>query len=488
MLLRKLLLTKLPLVIAIICALALLGRDAHAGVDGSTIAAIALANVGKGACSTPSQGGGTGFDGSCSKPNAWCADFAKWVWGTAGAKTTGLNANASSFYTYGQTNGTWHSTPSLGDAVVFDSGVYDSSNAVAKIAHVAIVVQVNANGTIVTVGGNTGSSSCTSCVVKATCPSARDTPLSTFGGYTILGFASPVGASPHDPCEACGTGDNCGTAQNTGATGTLYHCVNGVTSSSEVCPNGCTVEPIGTNDICTPAPADAGTSDAAVPTPPYTDQNGVKRHIVDGTSFGAWGFVSGEVAAESVAFVAAYPTGDPLPASPTVVKASAPEVWVIDGSVRRRVANPQSLTAWKFSVTSWSDSQMDAYPQGADWPQAPYLIQGAGEPEIYVLDVAPSVDAGASDAAAPVEAGTHDAGARADADTRDAPAQGDAGTHGAVFASSSDGSGGGIGCSLTGQPNVGSGFAWLIVGVAGLGVTARRRRRSRLAGAMRTAS
>ena len=422
MLLRKLLLTKLPLLVATICTLVLLGREAHAGVDGSTIAAIALANVGKGACSTPSQGGGTGFDGSCSIPTEWCADFAKWVWGTAGAETTGLNANASSFYTYGQTNGTWHSTPSQGDAVVFDSGVYNSSDAVSMIAHVAIVVQVNSDGTIVTVGGNTGSSTCTSCVVKASCPSSLDTSLTTFMGFTILGFATPVGASP---------------------------------------------------------PADAGTSDAGGPTPPYTDQNGVKRHIVDGTSFGAWGFVSGEVAAESDAFVAAYPTGDPLPASPTVVKASAPEVWVIDGSVRRHVVNPQSLTAWKFSVTSWSDSQTDAYPQGADWPQAPYLIQGAGEPDIYVLDLAPSTDAGTSDAAVRTDAGAYDAASRADATagTSDAAVRTDAGAHDAAsWADASNSDGGG--CSETAQPGDGSGFAWLVVAVAALGAAARRKRQA----------
>ncbi len=93
------------------------------------------------------------------------------------------------------------------------------------------------------------------------CPSC-DIAARTEDAENVLNAFGPG----HDPCSGCGTGDNCGTAQNGGTTGTLYHCVSGVTSSSKVCPNGCTVEPMGTNDICTPAPADAGASDAAVPT------------------------------------------------------------------------------------------------------------------------------------------------------------------------------------------------------------------------------
>jgi hypothetical protein len=45
---------------------------------------------------------------------AWCADFARWVWGQAGAKTTGLGAGAASFRT--SPLGTWHpSNPKAGD-------------------------------------------------------------------------------------------------------------------------------------------------------------------------------------------------------------------------------------------------------------------------------------------------------------------------------------------------------------------------------------
>src|SRR6202042_1140338 len=78
------------------------------------VASIALANVGNTACGTNSQGG-AGFETSCTgnggQPEYWCADFAMWVWATAGADTTGLTAAAGSFYVYGQNNGTLSNTP-----------------------------------------------------------------------------------------------------------------------------------------------------------------------------------------------------------------------------------------------------------------------------------------------------------------------------------------------------------------------------------------
>lgn len=83
-------------------------------VSTQTIATIALANVGKMACSTNSKGG-KAFDSSCTgnggQPEYWCADFAMWVWAQAGADTSGLTAAAGSFYTYGLDHGTLHSSP-----------------------------------------------------------------------------------------------------------------------------------------------------------------------------------------------------------------------------------------------------------------------------------------------------------------------------------------------------------------------------------------
>ena len=166
----------------------------------STIASIALANVGKGACSRNSAGG-YDFDSSCTgnggHPEFWCADFARWVWGQAGANTSGLTAGAGSFYVYGQNHGTLHSTPSIGDAVVFDyaGGGYAD--------HVAIVTRVNSNGTIETVSGDWAGESGSEATFSSTSHADLNAPAYWGGvgsrpaiiGMTISGYISPAGVS-----------------------------------------------------------------------------------------------------------------------------------------------------------------------------------------------------------------------------------------------------------------------------------------------------
>ena len=79
-----------------------------------------------------------GSGSACANGNrnvAWCADFAAWAWAQAGI--TGLyghdiNANASSFRTWGQSNGRWHPigdgyVPQPGDAAEYSDahvGIY----------------------------------------------------------------------------------------------------------------------------------------------------------------------------------------------------------------------------------------------------------------------------------------------------------------------------------------------------------------------------
>jgi lysozyme len=185
------------------CCTGLTESSADAGVaasapspsSSSSIVSTALANVGVGACSANSQGG-TGFETSCTgnggEPEYWCADFAQWVWDQAGADTTGLDAAAQSFYDYGQNNGTLHSTPTLGDAVAFDNG--------NGIHHVAIVVQVNGDGSIETVSGDWGGSgsseadfsSTSSVVLNAPAYASDVQSVPPIMGMTIVGFISPM--------------------------------------------------------------------------------------------------------------------------------------------------------------------------------------------------------------------------------------------------------------------------------------------------------
>ncbi len=164
---------------------------------GASAASIALGNVGRTACGPNSQGT-KGFGSSCNgnggQPEYWCSDFVKWVWGQAGAKTDGLSAAAGSFYCYGKNHGTLSNTPHVGDAVVFDY----QGNCWAD--HVAIVTQVNGNGSIVTVSGDWNGQSGSQAHFASTASVVINQPAyagvvgSSPGviGMTISGFISPA--------------------------------------------------------------------------------------------------------------------------------------------------------------------------------------------------------------------------------------------------------------------------------------------------------
>ncbi|MFF4588223.1 CHAP domain-containing protein [Streptomyces sp. NPDC001388] len=110
---------------------------APTATTGEKIAKVANAQVGK-----------NFNDFDFHYPNAWCAEFVRYVWvNVGGIKTSGVTAAAGSLYTYGQNNGTLHSTPKVGDAVVYGY----SGGGVAN--HTNLVVAVDGD-VITTVGGN----------------------------------------------------------------------------------------------------------------------------------------------------------------------------------------------------------------------------------------------------------------------------------------------------------------------------------------------
>ncbi len=91
--------------------------------------------------------------------NEWCANFAKYIWKTAGnvEYLNELDGWAYSFKNYGIKHGTWHAkgsgyVPRPGDAVVFEWGDGDG-----HVDHVGIVAGVS-SGKVVTIEGNTGNS------------------------------------------------------------------------------------------------------------------------------------------------------------------------------------------------------------------------------------------------------------------------------------------------------------------------------------------
>ncbi|HEY7418677.1 MAG TPA: CHAP domain-containing protein, partial [Ktedonobacteraceae bacterium] len=154
----------------------------------SSIVSIANANVGKLACSTNSAGG-KGYYTSCTgaggAPELWCSDFAHWVWAKAGAYTNGLSPAAGSFGLYGSL----HSTPQVGDAVLFDY----NGNGYAD--HVALVVSVNSTAhTIVTIGGDEGNTGPGSTHVHKDGPYSDHLGFSSFMGQSISGYVSPRSA------------------------------------------------------------------------------------------------------------------------------------------------------------------------------------------------------------------------------------------------------------------------------------------------------
>ena len=88
------------------------------------------------------------------RKQAWCADFARWTWGQAGAVTSGLSGGAISFKTYGVNRGTWHSGSALSGVQPGDVIGYNFTTSDPGDDHVGVVVGINSDGTVNTIDGN----------------------------------------------------------------------------------------------------------------------------------------------------------------------------------------------------------------------------------------------------------------------------------------------------------------------------------------------
>jgi hypothetical protein len=166
--------------------------------SGDDIANLALANLGGMACAQNSLDGNSFFsscDGNGGSPEYWCSDFASWVWSNSGVDTSELTAAAGSFGAYGNNHGTFSDSPSVGAAVVFD---YDGGG---YADHVAIVTQVNDDGSIETVSGDWDGVGGSEAEFASTSHVVLNSPAydSTVGstpdviGMTISGFVTPDG-------------------------------------------------------------------------------------------------------------------------------------------------------------------------------------------------------------------------------------------------------------------------------------------------------
>ncbi|MGO9657259.1 MAG: CHAP domain-containing protein [Acidimicrobiales bacterium] len=76
----------------------------------------------------------------------WCADFAAWVWQTAGAPVIyqyingDLNSSSASFYEWGSARGTWHPAATGYVPMPGDVAVYGLDEPTLVAQHVAIVI------------------------------------------------------------------------------------------------------------------------------------------------------------------------------------------------------------------------------------------------------------------------------------------------------------------------------------------------------------
>jgi hypothetical protein len=113
------------------------------------------------------------------RAEAWCADFAKYVWRHAGANVTGLNASTESFRTYGLRNRTWH--PTLAGIRPGVVAIFDDDNDPTSTYHVGVVVEVGASGVQI-ISGNVNN--------RIT---SHDINQGSFNG-DFIGYVSPVAA------------------------------------------------------------------------------------------------------------------------------------------------------------------------------------------------------------------------------------------------------------------------------------------------------
>lgn len=129
-----------------------------------------------------------------SSAEAWCSDFAQWVWlKVGGIDTSGISGWSFTFVTYGQQHGTFKrgpaNNPAVGDAVVW--GDWASSYG----SHVGLVTGVRGSMIKVTSGNAGPAYDASGNVVRVWTSDWFDPATSSTGRYPILGYTSPASSS-----------------------------------------------------------------------------------------------------------------------------------------------------------------------------------------------------------------------------------------------------------------------------------------------------
>jgi hypothetical protein len=128
-------------------------------------------------------------------------------------------------------------------------------------------------------------------------------------------------------------------------------------------------------------------------------RRGLKRHIPNPLTFRVEGFRWGNVNRIADSSLAAISTGDPLLsalADGNLLKGSGPEVYVMEGGVKRHVTSPAVMSACGYgwdAVRDIPDGLLNTIPEGASLsgPPCPHLsppnaalVRGTGA-AIYVM-------------------------------------------------------------------------------------------------------
>ncbi len=121
-----------------------------------------------------------------------------------------------------------------------------------------------------------------------------------------------------------------------------------------------------------------------------------KRHIIDPTVYGAWGFdgFADRLPDVDDALVTPLPSGDPISAAPQLVRGDdgSPEVYWKDGATRRHVTSAKSAQAWHFDLAKVEvrpAAEIKALLEGPPLRFRPMLVKAKGAPEQYLLDALP---------------------------------------------------------------------------------------------------
>jgi hypothetical protein len=208
----------------------------------------------------------------------------------------------------------------------------------------------------------------------------------------------------------------------------------------------------GTNPLLSDAPK------SVTCTAPAIGPKEIKRALPDAASLASWSFSTFfDMAPYTTAELAAVKSGPALEATPKLVQVPGQaDIFVVDGSARRKVVDMTSFGAWRFttaSVEAVDVVKLATWTEGIDWPTTPLLVKDPTAATVYLLDTA-EPDA---NEVAPTRTTFADAGGR----------------EGGGFPTNGD-SGASSGCSASAPSPRGQ--AWLFVPFAAIAVARRRRR------------